>query len=188
MDEEIWKDIEGYEDYYQVSNMGRVKGLSRIIECKNGFRQLKERILTFMKDRDGYLKLSLSKDGISKQYIVHRLVAEAFILNPKKLPQVNHKNEFEKWNNTVENLEWVTEKENINYGTGLKRRADKRSKRVYQYSKDYELIKVWKSATDTKKNGYNAKHVSACCNLKRKTHKNFIWSFELINTDERKII
>ncbi len=95
---EIWKDIEGYEGYYQVSNLGRVKSLERVFERFNGHinirQKVNEKILKPEKTRWGYLRVHLNKGGISKKYVVHRLVAYAFILNPYNLPQVNHKNRY----------------------------------------------------------------------------------------------
>lgn len=115
---EIWKDIDGYEGLYQVSNLGRIKSLPK----QDGFHFLKEKIKTLFLKRNGYLMVSLSIKGIGKQNLVHRIVAKAFIPNPENLPQVNHKDE-NKLNNRVDNLEWCTAKYNMNYGTCLERRA-----------------------------------------------------------------
>ena len=101
---EIWKDIEGYEGLYQVSSWGRVKN------SRTG------RVLKAGKHKDGYLQVLLCKNGKRTTYRVHRLVAQAFIPNPQNKPQVNHIDE-DKENNRVENLEWVTNTENINHGT-----------------------------------------------------------------------
>lgn len=121
---EVWKDIEGYEGLYQVSNLGRVKSLERII---SDGRHRKERILKPYDDGNGYLRVELQ----SKPFKLHRLVAQAFIPNPDNLPFVNHKDENPK-NNRVflnddgsvdeSNLEWCDNKYNINYGTTQERR------------------------------------------------------------------
>jgi hypothetical protein len=103
---EIWKDIQDYEGLYQVSNLGRVKSLVRVHYCK------KERILTNIKLPNGYIYVRLCKDGKGKNVRVHRLVAVAFIPNPENLPQIDHIN-ADKTNNNVNNLRWVTAKENI---------------------------------------------------------------------------
>ena len=92
---EQWRDIEGFDGLYQVSNQGRVKSL------KYG----KEKILKGVKSCNGYLTVGLCKDGKEVRKYIHRLVAEAFLPNPQNLPQVNHKDE-DKTNNCVENLEW----------------------------------------------------------------------------------
>lgn len=102
--EEIWKDIEGYEGVYQVSNLGRVK------RFETG------RILKGVKNEYGYLLANLSKNNIRSTKRIHRLVAEAFIPNPQNKPEVNHIDE-NKLNNDITNLEWVTSKENLNHGT-----------------------------------------------------------------------
>lgn len=105
---EIWKDIEGYEGIYQVSNLGRVK------------RVTTGRILKGGKNKGGYLGVSLSKNSVISQQRIHRLVAETFIPNQENKPEVNHIDE-NKTNNKVSNLEWMTAKENSNHGTRNKR-------------------------------------------------------------------
>ena len=165
--EEIWKDKKGYEGHYQVSNWGRVKSI------KFG----KEKILKLIKDKDGYLQVTLCKNNIKKVYKVHRLVAEAFIDNTDNLPQVNHKDE-NKLNNNVDNLEWCDRLYNVRYGTGIERRSKKRSKPVLQYDLEGNFIKEWVSINECVRNGYNQGNVAACCRGKRKYHKGFIWRYK----------
>ncbi len=119
---EIWKDIEGYEGLYQVSNLGRVKSL-------NYKRTGKEKILIYRKHKNGYIYIGLCKDGIVKSFRVHRLVAKTFISNPNNYEEVNHKDE-DKSNNCVENLEWCNPKYNANYGN--------RNEKVRKKLKDYK--------------------------------------------------
>ena len=99
---EEFKSVEGYEGLYAVSNAGRILGLKR-----NRFRKLDE-------SNDGYLQVALCKDGDYKVFLVHRLVARAFIPNPNNFPQVNHK-DCNKKNNLVDNLEWCTGKQNMKH-------------------------------------------------------------------------
>lgn len=115
--EEVWKDIEGYEGLYQVSNLGRVKSLAR----KDGLYMMSERIKK-QHISNHYYAIGLNKKGVFKTMHVHRLVAKTFLPNPDNLPQVNHKDE-NKLNNRVDNLEWCTAKYNVNYGTCTERRA-----------------------------------------------------------------
>ena len=114
---EIWKDVEGFEGFYQVSNLGRVKSLPRLVPFKQGlYRMSSERILKYRVSEQGYALVWLCKPNIKKQALVHRLVAHAFIPNPLGLPIVNHKDE-NPLNCHYENLEWCTYKYNSNYGT-----------------------------------------------------------------------
>ena len=115
---EEWRDIEGYEGLYQVSNLGRVRSLN----CRGHKGCIG--ILTPRLDGKGYEMVALYKEGKARNTKVHRLVAQAFIPNPNNYPQVNHKDE-NKINNNVSNLEWCTVLYNNCYGTRLKRVSDK---------------------------------------------------------------
>jgi hypothetical protein len=110
--EEIWKDINGYEGFFMISNQGRVKSLDRVIEHTNhGLCLIKGKLRKLPISDKGYHKVGLNKDGKTKKFAVHRLVAQAFIPNPESKPQVNHIDGV-KTNNNVSNLEWVTNYEN----------------------------------------------------------------------------
>ena len=123
--QEIWKDIEDYEGLYQVSNLGRIKSLEREVIAGRGHKKVikKEKILHPTDNSFGYLMIQLTKNGAQKNFLVHRLVAKAFIPNPNNYPEINHKDE-NKYNNCVENLEWCTKLYNMNYGTRKKRQSE----------------------------------------------------------------
>lgn len=110
---EEWKSIPGYEGLYEVSSYGRVRSLDRY-DRRNCFR--KGRILKQNNDGRGYMSIELCLNSKIKRYLVHRLVAQAFIPNPDNLPEVNHKDENPE-NNSVTNIEWCNRSYNINYGT-----------------------------------------------------------------------
>lgn len=116
LDGEIWKDIDGYEGYYQVSNMGRVKSLDRQIHRKNGKDVFVSGTIMALQTNHGYSTVRLRLGNTRKNVKVHRLVATSFIPNPNNLPEVNHIDE-NKQNNHVENLEWCTHEYNSNFGT-----------------------------------------------------------------------
>lgn len=118
-----WRDVVGYEGYYQVSNHGHVRSLTRMIQC--GDRQAFQkggRLLKLDTTKVGYHRVELAMGAKAKKHGVHRLVAMAFIPNPDNKPQVNHK-DGNKINNSVNNLEWVTTVENIRhaFSIGLKK-------------------------------------------------------------------
>ena len=111
---EVWLDIKDYEGYYQVSNLGRIRSLDRESKhSKNHTRFIKGKILSLRenKSRAGYFEVSLHKNKKEKRFRVHRLVAEAFLNNENNFPQVNHI-DGDKSNNTIWNLEWVTDLQN----------------------------------------------------------------------------
>lgn len=118
---EIWKDVVGYDGKYLVSNFGRVKRLAYCYTDTFGrYRELPDKILCLGISKTGYVMIDLYKNDVRKRVYVHRLVAEAFITNPTKLPCVNHRDE-NKQNNCVDNLEWCNYSYNNNYGTATQR-------------------------------------------------------------------
>jgi hypothetical protein len=109
---EIFKDIEGYEGYYQISNLGKVKSLHRIVDNHSGFKKvLKEKFLNPNISKTGYYVVSFKKNNIKKTFKVHRLIANSFIPHVKDKKFVNHINGI-KTDNRIENLEWCTILEN----------------------------------------------------------------------------
>ena len=178
-EEEIWRDIKGYEGLYQVSNMGRVKSLERTVTRKNGRKYtVKELILKPNSDGHGYLRVDLGNgSGKGKTIKVHRLVCEAFHKNPENKPCVNHIDE-NKTNNTASNLEWCTYEENNNHGSHNARIAKALSKPVGQYTLDGKLIKVWKSTMEVERQlGFSFKHIRAVARGKQKTAYGYVWKY-----------
>ena len=175
MEKEIWRDVKDYDGLYLVSNLGRVKSL-------NYRRTGREEILKPSMNTCGYLFVDLSKYGKQKAFLVHRLVAEAFIPNPENLQQINHKDE-DKTNNCVWNLECCDYQYNNNYGTHNKRSAEARtngkcSKRVLQINKDTgEVIREWISLSEVYRQlGYLQENISKCC--LGKPHFNTAYGFK----------
>lgn len=163
---EVWKDIKGYEGKYQVSNRGKIRSLV------HGNRIRK----TVINNRDKYEYVSLFSNKVHT-HKVHRLVAEAFIPNPEHKPQVNHIN-GNKQNNYVENLEWVTAKENNRHAivTGLRKKNN--SKIVNQYDLNGNFIKNWHSIRTIEKELKIANSsITACCKGKLKTAGGFTWRY-----------
>lgn len=166
--DEIWRDIEGYEGLYQISNKGNVKSLYKG----------SERILRPWDNGCGYMNIGLFKNGMLKCIKVHRLVAITFIPNPYKLPEVNHKDENKK-NNCVDNLEWMIHRDNLNYGTRNERAGYSRSKPILQYSKSGEFIREWQGSREVERvlGIYNTSIIQ-CCKGNRKSAGGFIWKYK----------
>ena len=177
--EEIWKDVKGYEELYQVSNYGQIRSVDRTVgyRYKGKQRIYKGRMLKQVV-RNGYLSVSLSKENKLKQKNIHRLVAEAFLPNPFNLPVINHIDENKK-NNMVSNLEWCSCAYNTNYGSGRKKQAESQQKVVLQYDRSGNLLNQYPSATIAAlKNGYNLKTISQCCRGHIKSAYNYIWMYK----------
>ena len=162
--EEVYKDIEGYEGLYQVSNLGNVKSL------KNN-KTKKEKILKPINNSSGYLQVDLCKNKTIKRFLVHRLVANAFIDNPNNLPCVNHIDECST-NNVFTNIEWCSYKYNDNFGTRNSRIGKANSKAMTNNPKiskavgafkNGELIMSFPSTAEAKRQGFNQGNVAACC-------------------------
>ena len=153
------KDVKGYEGLYAVTSCGKVWSYRR------------KRFMKPSTDSEGYLKVSLYKDGKDKNYYVHRLVAEAYIPNSENLPQINHKDE-NKTNNCLQNLEWCDSKYNNNYGT----RIEKIKKPILQYDLDGNFIREWPSATDV---GQEVKkQINNCLKGRCKTACGYKWVYK----------
>ena len=163
---EEWRDIEGFEGKYMVSNLGRVKSL-------NYHRTGKEGILEGVDYGEGYLYVNLCKDGKGKQCRINRLVAQAFLENPDNLPEVNHKDE-NKQNNCVQNLEWCDRAYNNNYGT----RTEKTCKPVFSVDKESGLITYWESIREAENcTGISKGNICDCLKGRQKSAGNHIWFY-----------
>ena len=182
---EYWKDVKGYEGFYQVSDCGKVKSLERDVFFPNGtIHRIKGKILVPGLNKDGYACVNLYKNGKGKNIKVHRLVAEAFLQNTENKPQVNHKNEV-KTDNFVENLEWCDNKYNANYGTRTQRQKQtfkdncksgkiKRVKKVFCV----ELNKTFDYAKSAEEElGVCEKSIGKACRGERKTAGGFHWRY-----------
>lgn len=155
--QEVWKPVKGYEGYYKVSNFGRVKSLDRYVKHSRNpkHKYLKRGALCSLNDNgNGYLQVHLYQGGKSSRRVryIHRLVADAFIPNIKNKPQVNHIN-GDKADNFVDNLEWVTSKENNNHAehTGLNKIFKEKRIQVDLFRLNGDFIKSFNSILDCSK-------------------------------------
>ena len=155
------KDILNYEGLYAITSCGKV------------WSYRSQKFLKSRKNNEGYLHVDLYKDGKRKSYLIHRLVAEVYIPNPENKTDVNHKNEIPT-DNYVNNLEWTTHKENMNYGNRNAKIAAKLSKPVYCV----ELNKVFPSTAEAGRQlGISNSHISKCCRGILKTCGGYHWNY-----------
>ena len=180
MENEEWLDIKDYEGYYQVSNLGRVKSLPReILDAGGVIRRRNGKLLTPRVTGNNYRQVSLCKNGVTRQFLLHRLVAEAFIPNSNNCAQVNHIDE-DKANNSVSNLEWCTAKYNSHYSQTFKKAVAATSKKVVQCDLLGNVLNIWNSTQEASRaTDVNQSLISRCCNGKRNKAGGYLWKFEL---------
>lgn len=179
MKNEVWKDVKGYEENYQVSNYGKIRSKDRYLRvCGGGYRFVKGIPIKTMTYTNGYIGVGLYKNGKHKMKLVHRLVAESFIPNPDNYPQINHKDE-NITNNHLENLEWCTAKYNANYGTRNERMIkDSSLKAVIMCSTDGLELKYFKSLGEaSRETGFDISAIIRACKGKQKTSYGYIWKY-----------
>lgn len=184
---ERWRDVEGFEGLYQISDYGRVKSLSRRIDKTHNY---KSRILKQVHDKNGYLKCTLSKNGKHTEVRVHQLVGKYFVPNPENKPIYDHINEVENnyCNNHYTNLKPATQSENIKraYQCGRKPiivnsksgKDNWQSKKVIQFDLNMNEIKEWDSIGLIEKTcGYSHGNIISCCKGRYKQAYGYVWKY-----------
>lgn len=176
--DEIWKDIEGFEGH-QVSNEGQVRRFGKTDRLG---RKWEDKILSPFTNKHGYKIISLRKDGVKKYFQIHRLVYETFCGKIPSGMQVNHINE-NKSDNRLCNLNLMTPKENVNWGTRNDRIAKaaknnpNRSKPVVGYDAEGNVVVEFPSAHEADRNGYNQGCVSSCCRGEKHYYRGLTWKY-----------
>ena len=186
---EVWKDVVGFEGLYRVSDKGKVHSVAR----KDSIgRKCGGRMLTPRYDKDGYLRVTLHKNGKHKTRFIHRLVAGAFVPNPNGYSEINHRDE-NKVNNYANNLEWCTREYNNNHGTRSERSGQAQSKKVKAINIETNEVITFNSTVEVGLKGYDRGGVAKACRGVYKgragklvggdgrTYKGYRWSYEEAN-------
>lgn len=165
---EIWKDVVGFEGLYQISNKGNVRSITRY-----------KKILTPCIDKDGYRCVQLKHKGISKHCRINRLVATAFIPNPKEKAIVNHI-DMNRANDCVTNLEWCSAKENVEWSLKHGKYKGSNHKKVIQLNMNGEKLDRYESISEaSRKTKIQISNISYCLSGKRKTAGGYLWKHEI---------
>ena len=174
---EIFKPAKGFEGIYSVSNLGRVKREKTVATKGTGNYQRNEHIVKQRKNNNGYLVVDLYVCNVRHQVLVHRLVAQTYLENPCLYPCVNHKDE-NKENNNVNNLEWCTQKYNMNYGSCPKKIGKANSKSVVQYDRNGNVVGKYVSiACAERMTGISNGSIGDCLHKRRKSAGGYLWEY-----------
>lgn len=184
--QEIWRDICGYSGLYQVSNLGNVRSLGVHFIRSDGKPYTRDpRAINPISNNCGYLCVELHNRGLAKRFLVHRLVAQAFIPNPNNYPEINHIDE-NKTNNAVDNLEWCTHQQNSCHGTRavrikqtLKNRG--RTVPVLMFSKQGELLRRFDGINEAASEmQISSGSIVECCKgtKYRKSAGGYVWKYD----------
>ncbi|MCH8625824.1 NUMOD4 domain-containing protein [Lactiplantibacillus plantarum] len=173
----VWKDIPGYEGIYQASIYGYVRSVNRIVYKGRNHTpsQVKGKIITPWLDHSGYLKVDLYRYGKRRCEKVHQMIAKTFIPNPQCKETINHKDE-NPLNNTVLNLEWMTNKENVNYGTRVQRVKEKYGYHIIRIAPNGMIDDFFTLHEAEKRTGIPRQSIAYAIKHKTKL-KGYIWEF-----------
>ena len=179
---EEWRPIAGYEGIYEVSNMGRIKSLDRVISQTNRYgtqtdHVYKGKILKESVGNNGYLHIDLHKDGKTKRVLIHRLVASHFLEKQDGADVINHL-DCNKENNSVPNLEWCTQSHNIKYAYEQGTKTPPHMQKVAQYGENGSLIRIWDSIAEASRElGLKASNIGKVCRGQRHQTGGYKWQY-----------
>ena len=177
---EEWRPVKGFEGFYEISNLGNLRSLDRVVQVGKGKRLIKGKPLVRSSCSNGYKFHHISGNGVKKNALIHRLVAEAFIPNPYNLPEVNHIDE-DRTNNRVDNLEWVTRSQNLNHGNYQIRKALSQGKPVIATFNGCEVARFGTEGIAARMVGGSQDGISLALRGEIKEYKGFGWEY----ADER---
>ena len=176
---EEWRSVKGYEGYYEVSNLGRIRSADRVVASRGGKRTIPCKMIKIRHNKQGYNIVTFIVNRKAKTLRVARLVAIAFIPNDENLPQVNHKDETRD-NDVVSNLEWCSVDYNLRYGNRLRKIDDKQQRKPVEMLKDGIVLKRFRSAHDASRFLGNDRwqgNISACARGRGRTAYGYEWRY-----------
>jgi hypothetical protein len=174
---EIWKDVVGFEGLYIVNCHGEIRSVDHYVKCNTGTRLVRGKTLKPCDRGNGYPFVTMGKDGKQYNMSIHRVIAIAFLPNPDRLPEVNHK-DTDPSNYDLSNLEWCDRTYNNNYANRAYKVAQMKKKEIEQI-KNGVVVKVWNSLSAIGREcGISTGNISECCNGRRNTAGGYMWKFK----------
>lgn len=198
-EKEEWRTVKGFEGYYEVSNLGRIRAVKRTVHYANGhYQTFKEHLMSLSVSQSGYYRIELSKNNIRKKFFVHDLVAKAFLKQQDSNHTLVHHKNYNKLDERASNLMWVTPSFNVKHGydyEGVKKTAlgktgknNKNSMPIIQMSLDGKIVNEFESIIDERRKlGFTTKGIIDCLKGRRNSFMGFKWAYKISPVPNKRV-